>query len=158
MNPRQVPDLPAGNNRPYHNGLNRSLTAESETGGYRQPTDAPHLPRHRRHRDPRPRSELASSGTTVTETVYRKQIRPVITDGAEATDRLFPDDTECRTSGDEPADGADADGRTGEALLLSWLLNDRRRQLPQGSRRLLACGRYWDRTSDLFGVNEALSR
>jgi hypothetical protein len=28
MNPRQVPNQPAGNNRPYHNGLNRSLTAE----------------------------------------------------------------------------------------------------------------------------------
>jgi integrase len=30
------------------------------------------------------------SGTTVTEEVYRKQIRPVITDGAETIDRLFP--------------------------------------------------------------------
>jgi hypothetical protein len=30
------------------------------------------------------------SGTTVTEEVYRKQIRPVITEGAEVMDRLFP--------------------------------------------------------------------
>ena len=30
------------------------------------------------------------SGTTTTETVYRKQIRPVITKGAEVMDRLFP--------------------------------------------------------------------
>jgi hypothetical protein len=63
-----------------------------------------------------------------------------------------------RTSGDEPADDDGADGRVGEALLLSWLLNDRWRRLRQESRRHLACGRYWDRTSDLFGVNEALSR
>jgi hypothetical protein len=33
---------------------------------------------------------VGHSGTTVTETVYRKQIRPVITDGAETMDRLFP--------------------------------------------------------------------
>ncbi|WP_101789150.1 site-specific integrase [Nonomuraea indica] len=29
--------------------------------------------------------------TTVTETVYRKQLRPVVLDGAEAMDRIFPD-------------------------------------------------------------------
>jgi integrase len=33
---------------------------------------------------------VGHSGTTVTEEVYRKQIRPVITDGAETVDRLFP--------------------------------------------------------------------
>jgi integrase len=33
---------------------------------------------------------VGHSGTTVTEEVYRKQIRPVITDGAETIDRLFP--------------------------------------------------------------------
>jgi integrase len=33
---------------------------------------------------------VGHSGTTVTETVYRKQIRPAITDGAEAMDRIFP--------------------------------------------------------------------
>ena len=31
MKLRQVPDLPADNNRLYHNRLNRSLTVESET-------------------------------------------------------------------------------------------------------------------------------
>jgi integrase len=33
---------------------------------------------------------VGHSGTTTTETVYRKQIRPVITEGAEVMDRLFP--------------------------------------------------------------------
>lgn len=36
---------------------------------------------------------VGHSGTTVTEEVYRKQIRPVITDGAEVMDRLFPRDS-----------------------------------------------------------------
>jgi integrase len=30
--------------------------------------------------------------TTTTETVYRKQIRPVVLDGATAMDRIFPED------------------------------------------------------------------
>ena len=33
---------------------------------------------------------VGHSGTTTTETIYRKQIRPVITEGAEVMDRLFP--------------------------------------------------------------------
>ena len=33
---------------------------------------------------------VGHSGTTTTETVYRKQIRPVIIDGAEVMNRLFP--------------------------------------------------------------------
>ena len=33
---------------------------------------------------------VGHSGTTTTETIYRKQIRPVIADGAEVMDRLFP--------------------------------------------------------------------
>ena len=32
---------------------------------------------------------LRHSGTTVTELVYRKQIRPVVDDGATAMDRLL---------------------------------------------------------------------
>jgi hypothetical protein len=32
-----------------------------------------------------------NSGTTDTELVYRKQIRPVVQDGATAMDKLFPD-------------------------------------------------------------------
>lgn len=32
-----------------------------------------------------------SGGSNVTELIYRKQIRPVIDDGATAIDRLFPD-------------------------------------------------------------------
>jgi integrase len=33
---------------------------------------------------------VGHSGTAVTETVYRKQIRPVIAEGATAMDRIFP--------------------------------------------------------------------
>ena len=33
---------------------------------------------------------VGHSGTTTTETIYRKQIRPVITDGADIMDRIFP--------------------------------------------------------------------
>ena len=33
---------------------------------------------------------VGHSGTSVTEAVYRKQIRPVITEGAEVMDRIFP--------------------------------------------------------------------
>jgi integrase len=33
---------------------------------------------------------VGHTGTTTTETVYRKQIRPVVTGGAEVMDRLFP--------------------------------------------------------------------
>ena len=36
---------------------------------------------------------VGHSGTTTTETIYRKQIRPVITGGAEVMDRLFPGDS-----------------------------------------------------------------
>jgi hypothetical protein len=35
------------------------------------------------------RSSFATSGTTVTELVYRHQIRPVIQTGATVMDRLF---------------------------------------------------------------------
>ncbi|WP_240051296.1 site-specific integrase [Pseudonocardia sp. EV170527-09] len=34
---------------------------------------------------------VGHSGTTVTELVYRKQIRPVVEDGATAMDRIFPE-------------------------------------------------------------------
>ncbi|MEV4164452.1 tyrosine-type recombinase/integrase [Nonomuraea dietziae] len=34
---------------------------------------------------------VGHSNTTVTETVYRKQLRPVLLEGAEAMDQLFPD-------------------------------------------------------------------
>ena len=33
---------------------------------------------------------VGHSGTTTTETIYRKQIRPMITDGADIMDRIFP--------------------------------------------------------------------
>ena len=36
---------------------------------------------------------VGHTSTTVTETVYRHQIRPVIVLGAEAMDRIFRDDT-----------------------------------------------------------------
>jgi integrase len=34
---------------------------------------------------------VGHSGTATTETVYRKQIRPVLLHGADAMDRIFPD-------------------------------------------------------------------
>jgi integrase len=37
---------------------------------------------------------VGHSGTTATETVYRKQIRPVIVQGADAMDRIFPAEAE----------------------------------------------------------------
>ena len=33
---------------------------------------------------------VGHSGTTTTETIYRKQIRPVLVRGADAMDRIFP--------------------------------------------------------------------
>jgi integrase len=33
---------------------------------------------------------VGHAGTTVTEAVYRQQIRPVMEDGATAMDRIFP--------------------------------------------------------------------
>jgi hypothetical protein len=33
---------------------------------------------------------VGHSGTTTTEAVHRKQIRPVIIEGADAMDRIFP--------------------------------------------------------------------
>jgi hypothetical protein len=36
---------------------------------------------------------VGHSGTSVTGVVYRKQTRPVITEGAEAMDRIFPRDS-----------------------------------------------------------------
>ena len=35
---------------------------------------------------------VGHSDTTVTEAVYRKQIRPMLLEGAEAMDRIFPAD------------------------------------------------------------------
>jgi integrase len=37
---------------------------------------------------------VGHSGPTTTETVYRKQIRPVIVQGADAMDRIFPTEDE----------------------------------------------------------------
>lgn len=34
---------------------------------------------------------VGHSGTSVTELIYRKQIRPVVQNGATAMDELFPD-------------------------------------------------------------------
>ena len=34
---------------------------------------------------------VGHTGATTTEIVYRKQIRPVVTGGAEVTDQLFPE-------------------------------------------------------------------
>jgi integrase len=42
---------------------------------------------------------VGHSGTNTTETVYRKQIRPVITGGADVMDRLFPQNTGEHTPG-----------------------------------------------------------
>ena len=43
---------------------------------------------------------VGHSDTTTTETIYRKQIRPVLVQGADAMDRLFP-----RDLGDDAVDG-----------------------------------------------------
>ncbi|MCA1704179.1 MAG: bifunctional DNA primase/polymerase, partial [Actinobacteria bacterium] len=45
------------------------------------------------------------SGTSVTELVYRKQIRPVVEDGAVTMDRLFPTRGEVRANHDGRTDG-----------------------------------------------------
>ena len=45
------------------------------------------------------------SGTAVTETVYRHQIRPVIEGGATAMDRLFPAIDSEKEPGPSPAKG-----------------------------------------------------
>jgi len=37
-------------------------------------------------------ARLVGHAETTTETVYRKQIRPVVLDGATAMDRIFPED------------------------------------------------------------------
>lgn len=39
---------------------------------------------------------VGHSNTTVTETVYRKQLRPVLLEGAAAMDRIFPRDSSSR--------------------------------------------------------------
>jgi integrase len=52
---------------------------------------------------------VGHSGTTTTETVYRKQIRPVIVHGADVMDRLLPEE------------------RAADAQLLTWLLRGRKR-------------------------------
>jgi hypothetical protein len=36
---------------------------------------------------------VGHSSTTTTETIYRKQIRPVIVHGADVMDRIFPGET-----------------------------------------------------------------
>ena len=36
---------------------------------------------------------VGHSSTTTTETIYRKQIRPVIIHGADVMDRIFPGET-----------------------------------------------------------------
>jgi hypothetical protein len=36
---------------------------------------------------------VGHNGTATTEKVHRKQIRPVVTDGAEAMDQIFPEAT-----------------------------------------------------------------
>lgn len=41
---------------------------------------------------------VGHSGTSTTETVYRKQIRPVLIEGASAMDLIFKD----RSAADEP--------------------------------------------------------
>jgi integrase len=42
---------------------------------------------------------VGHSGTSTTELVYRKQIRPVIAEGAEVMDRLFPGPGETAADG-----------------------------------------------------------
>lgn len=81
--------------------------------------------------------------TTVTEAVYRRHLGPVVEDGATAMDRLFPVRGRSYSVSYSPVPRtAERPGPELREMLLT---------------RPFACGRYWDRTSDLFGVNEALS-
>jgi hypothetical protein len=43
--------------------------------------------------------------TTVTEAVYRHQLRPVIEDGASAMDRIFPATAHCQDDDDDGTAG-----------------------------------------------------
>jgi len=88
---------------------------------------------------------VSHRNTTVTELVYRKQLRPVMTEGAETMDRLFP-----RTK----------DAPNG----VPWSRRGHFRPVPDPQKTapnprfrrsgavLETGGRYWDRTSDLFRV------
>ena len=49
---------------------------------------------------------VGHSGTTVTETVYRHQIRPVLEAGAQAMDRIFPSEDRQDPRDDGPAPAA----------------------------------------------------
>ena len=80
-----------------------------------------------------------TGGSALTEKVYRKQLRPIIDGGATIMDRVFP------VRGGSCSDRPATNERPGPELLEKLLT------------RPFGCGRYWDRTSDLFGVNEALS-
>ena len=56
-----------------------------------------------------------AGGSEVTETVYRKQIRPVLLDGAEAMDRIFSDATGLHSHPDSHSLGTKApDRKSGE--------------------------------------------
>lgn len=48
---------------------------------------------------------VGHQNTTVTETVYRHQLRPVIADAASAVDRIFPADDQDQGDDDDPAGG-----------------------------------------------------
>lgn len=86
---------------------------------------------------------VGHAGTVVTEKVYRHQLRPMLMSGAEIMDRLF---------GVPP--------ETPEATSTPWWTpwTDQGPLPVSGSGPLTCGGRYWDRTSDLSGVNGALSR
>jgi integrase len=87
------------------------------------------------------------AGTAVTEQVYRHQLKPVITKGAETMNTIFgdsphsPHDDGSPFGSYRPTRSKKGPGVTSETL----------------SHLHKPGGRYWDRTSDLFGVNEALS-
>jgi hypothetical protein len=73
---------------------------------------------------------------------------------------LPPDRSLCKSEFFRPAVGAFVipEPKRGERGC-AWLLKERKRgRFPRSGPAPDLCGRYWDRTSDLFGVNEALSR
>ncbi|MEU9974139.1 hypothetical protein [Streptomyces sp. NPDC051014] len=49
---------------------------------------------------------VGHSSQATTEAVYRKQLRPVITEGAEAMDDIFAEDQEGEETGDSEEGGA----------------------------------------------------
>ena len=92
--PKQAPTLDAANVR---RGFRRIATAAGLDAAQWTPRELRHSFVSLLSDKGVPLEQIArlvghTSGSTVTETVYRKQLRPVINDGAAAMNELFPRD------------------------------------------------------------------